>query len=225
MSALETKKKLMDSAERQFARRGFYGASIRAITDGAGVPLAAANYHFGSKAGLYKAVFERRFRSVNYQRLAMLDAFEKMNLDGQAHPEQVVRAWLEPLVRLCADSESGGRAFAQVLAKQLNYVDAHALEVFDEIIDPISRRFLSALQASLPDMSAENVTWGFFFGFGALGHVIAYTGRVEKLSQGMCDSTDVDGIIEHIVPFIIGGLESMAHNTRTPLPTLRAVRS
>ena len=47
-----TKDKLMDAAERLFARRGFHGASLRDITAAAGVDLAFVNYHFGSKKGL-----------------------------------------------------------------------------------------------------------------------------------------------------------------------------
>src|ERR1700685_551595 len=47
-----TKDKLMDAAEKLFARRGFHGASLRDITGVAGVDLALVNYHFGSKHGL-----------------------------------------------------------------------------------------------------------------------------------------------------------------------------
>ena len=51
-----TKDKLMDAAEKLFARRGFHGTSLREITGAAGVDLALVNYHFGSKKALLAAV-------------------------------------------------------------------------------------------------------------------------------------------------------------------------
>ena len=56
----ETRDRILDAAEAAFMRYGFEGASMRTITAAAGVNLAAANYHFGSKEGLLCAVFRRR---------------------------------------------------------------------------------------------------------------------------------------------------------------------
>lgn len=43
-----------------FARRGFDGASVRAITRRAGANLGAVTYHFGSKRALYDAALHSR---------------------------------------------------------------------------------------------------------------------------------------------------------------------
>lgn len=47
---------LVDSARRLFARHGYDGTSVRAITRDAGANLGAITYHFGSKRALYEAV-------------------------------------------------------------------------------------------------------------------------------------------------------------------------
>jgi TetR/AcrR family transcriptional regulator len=49
---------LLREGRKLFARKGFKGTSIRALTTGAGVNLGAVTYHFGSKEGLYHAVLE-----------------------------------------------------------------------------------------------------------------------------------------------------------------------
>ena len=52
----DTRRKLIDSAGSIFAEHGFHKATVREITDRAGVNVAAINYHFRDKAELYRAV-------------------------------------------------------------------------------------------------------------------------------------------------------------------------
>ena len=73
---MNTKDRILDSAERLFARDGFEATSLRAITAEANVNLAAVNYHFQSKEALVQTVIGRRMGPVNAQRLALLDAYE-----------------------------------------------------------------------------------------------------------------------------------------------------
>ena len=54
----ETAERLVAAGRRLFARRGYRGASVRAITHAAGANLGAVTYHFGSKRGLYEAVVD-----------------------------------------------------------------------------------------------------------------------------------------------------------------------
>jgi AcrR family transcriptional regulator len=54
-----TRVALLTAARRLFARRGYDGASIRAITKDAHANLGAVTYHFGSKHALYDAVLDQ----------------------------------------------------------------------------------------------------------------------------------------------------------------------
>lgn len=58
-STVSTRSSVLEAGRRLFARRGYDGASIRAITREAGVNLGAVTYHFGSKQALYEAVLQR----------------------------------------------------------------------------------------------------------------------------------------------------------------------
>ena len=59
MKGAKTKEKLLDSAEKLFAKKGLKDTSVRDITGTSGVHLAAVNYHFRSKDGLIRVVPER----------------------------------------------------------------------------------------------------------------------------------------------------------------------
>ena len=51
-----TETRILETAGHVFAETGFQAAKVRDICARAGVNLAAVNYHFGDKLGLYKEV-------------------------------------------------------------------------------------------------------------------------------------------------------------------------
>ena len=54
----DTAARVSTAGRRLFARQGYDGASVRAITREAHANLGAVTYHYGSKGGLYEAVVE-----------------------------------------------------------------------------------------------------------------------------------------------------------------------
>jgi AcrR family transcriptional regulator len=57
---IDKKDHILDVAERVFSDLGYDGASTRTISGEAGVNMAMLNYYFGSKEGLFLAVFNRK---------------------------------------------------------------------------------------------------------------------------------------------------------------------
>jgi len=82
---IDKKDHILDVAEKVFSELGFDGASTRTISGEAGVNMAMLNYYFGSKEGLFLAVFERKLSSFqsmlqdigNAEGMNALDKLEK----------------------------------------------------------------------------------------------------------------------------------------------------
>jgi len=53
----DTRERLLSAGLRLFAAQGFAKTSTRELAEAASVNIAAISYHFGDKAGLYRAVF------------------------------------------------------------------------------------------------------------------------------------------------------------------------
>ena len=60
----ETKRKIIEAAEVEFAENGYGGAAVLEITARAEVNVAAINYHFGNKESLYKEMVRNRIEPL-----------------------------------------------------------------------------------------------------------------------------------------------------------------
>jgi TetR/AcrR family transcriptional regulator len=60
----DSRQRIFIAAAREFAARGFAGASVDRIADAAGFNKAMIYYHFGSKAALYRDILRDMFEAV-----------------------------------------------------------------------------------------------------------------------------------------------------------------
>lgn len=81
-----TRSQILQVAGRIFADKGFERATSREICAAAGTNLAAVNYHFGGKDGLYDAVLVEA-----HDQLVALDALESIVQSG-ASPQAQLRS-------------------------------------------------------------------------------------------------------------------------------------
>jgi AcrR family transcriptional regulator len=93
--APSTREKLLEAAGQVFAERGYYNVTIREICRRAGANVAAVNYTFGDKLGLYTEVLRQSVRSSQTAVLAAA-------LDSTATPEELLRKVIRArLLSLC----------------------------------------------------------------------------------------------------------------------------
>ena len=66
-ASADTRQRLIDSAATLFAERGFENVTVREICKESNANVAAINYHFGDKAGLYRAVVTHAIQHRGHQ--------------------------------------------------------------------------------------------------------------------------------------------------------------
>src|ERR1039458_5448003 len=84
-AAASTREKLIEAAGHVFAEHGYQATTVREIVKRSGANIAAVNYHFGDKLGLYTEVLQQSVRA------ARVDAINSA-LDRNALPEDILRA-------------------------------------------------------------------------------------------------------------------------------------
>ncbi|MBM3790013.1 MAG: TetR/AcrR family transcriptional regulator [Acidobacteria bacterium] len=200
-----TKLRILDAAERLFAERGYHAASLRAITAEARVNLAAANYHFGSKDSLLQAVFARRMRPLNEERLALLDRCEAQAAGGPLPPEKLLRILVEPVLRLGSGPSEGLVSFRKLLGRMYSEPDK-TQHLFGREMESVIRRFTAALLKSYPGLPRRELAWRIHFIIGAMAHTLVAGNMLLLVSGGLCDPADTESALEQLVAFARAGL-------------------
>jgi AcrR family transcriptional regulator len=205
-----TRDRILDAAEKLFARKGFHGVSVRDITGAADVDVALANYHFGSKQGVLEAVFLRRAADLNTERLARLDAV--LAASGRRTPdlEAIIDAFTHPLLDRSARGGPGWKSYFALIAEVNN-----------------SPEFGGILMTSLalPGCDERDLFWAYHFLSGALTLTFAETGRIDKLSGGVCRSSDLDSVHERLVPYCAAGFRALCSSGARRKPARRKART
>ena len=184
-------------------QRGFEGTSMRELTARAGVNLAAVNYHFGSKHALIEAVFRRRLDPMNAERIAALEGLEDPS------PENIIRAFVGPSLRLIEDGKGGGRNFIRLLGRTYTEPAKMVRQLIGQMYAPAMERYKSALERALPQMPAEELVWRMHFMFGTLAYTLAATDTVQLIAG--CkpeDRHDSRLLEERLTAFLAAGLNA-----------------
>jgi AcrR family transcriptional regulator len=202
-NAAATRRRILEAAEIEFADHGFDGVSVRQIALRAEVPVALINYHFGSKEGLYRAIFEMRAPMIIDERLAGLRLAE-MEPDRDRKVEMIVKAVLVPNLHMRSTERNS--SYSRILAREVSDPKSHNRMVIAEFFDPVAYRVMEALQRALPDRSVEEINWAYQAMLGVMVYTMADTGRISRLSDGRCDPDDEMGTATHLVALMTAAL-------------------
>jgi AcrR family transcriptional regulator len=206
----ETKIRILDAAERLFAQQGL-DVPIRAITDEAGVNLAAVNYHFQSKEALVDAVIARRFEPVTRRRLEMLDAVEARAGSGPLPLEPVLEAFFAPLLE---PPEPGFEHLKSLMGRLFSMADDFVKRVFRVHLGLVVERFTAALARAVPELPDAERACRLYFAVGAVVHVMNWSRIIPTLSNGLVDPSDTKALLNQLIVFAAAGFRA----PQTPKP-------
>ena len=208
----ETRERLIDTAETLFGLRGIEGVSLREITRQAEANVASVNYHFGSREGLIEAVFERRMRPLNEERLRLLSLAEEAAGSGAPTLESILRAFVAPTVRVFRDFPEFMNFAGRLEQKPEEFVRYFRTRgKFPELI----LRVRGALVKALPDVPVSDLWWGVLFLLGAMIHTWSKGREMERISGGEAKYESDAEMVDRLVSFATAGIRAMARGGKS----------
>jgi TetR/AcrR family transcriptional regulator, regulator of cefoperazone and chloramphenicol sensitivity len=210
-AAAGTREHLLESATRLFSDRGFNAVTVRDICRDAQANVAAVNYYFGDKRGLYRAVVDR---AIAVMRETSDAAIHAAATPGPAEAlRHYVRIHFERLV-----TPTGRPGWIHsLMQRELDQPTPEAARIVDEAILP-RIRFLSATVASLLNCAPDDPRIGLCAAsiqtqclfcarlFGAPGPFRALV--FPDAPAGAPEATKA--LADHIAAFSLAGIQGLA---------------
>jgi len=203
---------ILDAAEYLFSKHGLYGVTLKDVAKRVKVHHTLLNYYFKDKNKLFDAVFARRATITSQRRIAALDEYEAQ-AGAQPTVEGALRAFLDTDLDLYIEGGEGWKNYAALGAQVANTPEWGA-KLMDKHFDPVVLRLISILRKALPGCSDKDIFWGYHFVSGALMLTLARTGRIDKLSQGLCKSDDFAEVKARMASFMAAGFLEMCRQVR-----------
>jgi AcrR family transcriptional regulator len=212
-----TREKLLEVAGPIFADRGYQATTIREICAEAGANVAAVNYHFGDKLGLYTEVLQQSVRAA--QLIAVKSTF-----DQNTPPEEILRA----LIRARLRSISGDDLphwHSRLLARELAQPTPALRQLIDKVTRPIYKRLLELIGGMIGFPSNHDNTR--LCAISVVGQVFAYVQPGPLLAEIWPElrmtPEQVERIANHIADFSLSYLQDFRsrYGTITPVRKLR----
>lgn len=205
--------KIMNAAEYLFSKHGLYGVTLKDVARRIDVHHTLINYYFDDKKQLFDAVFARRAVETSGRRMKALDDYEQQ-CGGKPTVEGALHAYLDTDLDTYIRGGEGWRNYAAFAAQVANTPEWGA-EMMDKHFDPVVLRLIDLLKKALPEAAEEDIFWGYHFVTGALVLTLARTGRIDKLSGGICRSDDFESVKKRMARFMAAGLVEICEEKRS----------
>lgn len=209
---VDLKQVILDAAEALFARHGFYGVTTRQVASEAGVDTALIHYYFGAKRELFDAVLLRRAEILNRDRSEAMSAYEAAH-PGTMTAEGVIAAFIDPLVERSLTGGQGWKNWFALVA-QVNITPAWGGEMMHRFFDPVVHQLIDTLARAMPGAKLPDLYWCYQFLTAAMTLTLAETGRIDQLSDGLCQSSDLEAARQRLYTYCAGGFEAVMRQTR-----------
>lgn len=143
-----TEQRLLQAAGEIFAEHGYQAATTRQICERAGANIAAVNYYFGHKEGLYMAVL----RSV--PKAHAMKYPPNIGLGPQASAEQKLRAYIQSLLQRVFDEGRPGW-HTKIMTREMIEPTPALDMLVEEVARPIHQELASIIRDILGPRASD----------------------------------------------------------------------
>ena len=202
----ETRQRLLNAAAELFAERGFKNVTVRELCQLAGANVAAVNYHFRDKLGLYKEVVEMAANAMNRMKVDVIQAAELLP------PEERLRTYIRLTLHHLLDPQEESWMEKLIAREMMDPTPALDL-IIEKGIKPTTQR-MGLMVAELLGVSlADERVWRCFLSVQAqcLFYKMSKPVSARMAPAGFEYTPEViDMLAQHIAEFSLAGIRAIS---------------
>ncbi len=211
------KDRIRRTAAEVFMEHGYHGASIREICRRARVNVAAVNYHFSGKLGLYQAVIEDLLRQNLEQRPP------ERGQSAGLPAEHRLYLFVDNFLRCILDGGGDGRQSlaGRLITREISNPRIDMNRLVDLFVRPHSKVLRAVVQELLgPDSPPDLVRHASFSIAGQCFYYMhAWPLLQAQDALAPLTESDITRLAKLITAFSLGGLQALAQGpTNAPNP-------
>jgi AcrR family transcriptional regulator len=200
-----TRAKLISAAGEVFAEMGFQAATVREICQRAGANVAAVNYHFRDKLGLYTEVL-RESISANQGEVMQQAITEAKN------PEEALRMLISGMLSRIYREDRPAWSF-RLMGHEMAQPTPALNRVIDEVLRPRYEQ-LRGILAQILQLPADHATTRLC-AHSVIGQVIHYVHARPFIGMlwpdlNLIDAKDRQMVSNHIADFTLRNLHALS---------------
>ena len=196
---LQTRQRLIEVATRQFAEHGFRRVTVRTISRDARANVAAVNYHFRNKLGLYREVLDQAVLAVRETTDLVIQAGA-----GQP-PEEQLRLYIRiHLERLMASDMTS--VFQQLMHREMNEPTDLLKRMVDQMIRPRFEYLFAVVGEVVGRPPTDPAVQLSALSIHALVLMFKPNPMGEIVARRLKLDFTPDQIVEHVTAFALAGL-------------------
>jgi len=205
----KTRTAIIEAAGKIFAEEGYLKATVRDICSSAGANLAAVNYYFGDKKGLYLSVLKY------YQEMAFQAYPPDLGIRASQKPEEKLRIYIRMFLKRIMDD---GRPvwFGRLLAREFSEPTCALDVLVNETIRPSFQLLTEIVADVLGKTPREKMVR--LCSMSIVGQCLYFRHSQPIMTRIYPEATfgaeQIDEITEHIASFSIGGLRKAQQSAR-----------
>ena len=200
----ETRQRLLDAASRLFAERGFQNVTVRDICGQAGANVAAVNYYFRDKSGLYKEVIRKIIVFMQQMMERAHDAGP--NMTAEERLRHYIRTFLQHIL------QSGDTCWqGMLMAREMTDPTPGLDMIFMQAIRPNSER-VGAMIGEIIGRPATDPKVGLCVG-SVQTQMVGLANPIARRFIPNFTPEVINAIADHITLFSLGGIRAVAAST------------
>ncbi len=203
----QTRERLLEAATRLFAERGFQNVTVRDICREAGANVAAVNYHFRDKLGLYTEVWKFALEGMTRTYESVIEAGAGKNTEEKLHA--YIRTFLHHLLA----EEEGNTCWVDRLVARETAEPTPAFDVLIEVGILPKFRYLCGLVGELLRLPAEEERV-LRCASSVQSQCLMYRYSkpfVARMTPGLAFTDErIDAIADHITKFSLAGIRAIS---------------